>query len=355
MSQISTLINCPQLQSQINNTFGADPTKYNEGVPFTQFVLSDFNTSNTEQKLSSRTAPGGGKRREVELVYSPRLSESGVSNSTGREDCTSTNQVGELSELYTIGDTYIQEDILIDPMHLIDKCQDNASYFADKMMQLIDVMDRTLETKLVNSLALLNGTFAVGEPDVTVKTKTVKTARASAQGSGLDTNAWVQTVQATRYAGYPTAPIVFASRAYEEYARSIQAGCCYADWGYDVSKLAADYGQAVLGGYRFDNAFGTNQYMTAAAGALQLLEWQEYEGPRGINVVDTEVYKQTVLISPRTGAKYDIKMNMDCNGKISIFARKYYKLVTMPTDVFLLDDRLSGVNRVNLFKITNPA
>lgn len=348
MSQINTVINCPEIQKWINNLFTIqDPTLITEPLVLTEYLLSPANRSGAEQSLKQQVAPGGGKKRIVQVKYSPRLSEAEVQENEGNTDCVANPAPGETTAEYEVGDDYVQVSAQIDPRELSLICDDNTEYAARKVAQIMNALERKIETMSYSQLALLNGKFSVGEPDVTGDVKTVTTRKADGTFS---TDALTQVPTATRYAAYPGAPILFGGRQWGVYMREVNAGCCAID-GINVSDLAAQYGMGFVESYRADDAFGDGGAMTVAPGAVQMLEYLEYEGMANI---DLGTVQQMVVVSPITGQRFDMKVNIDCNGVFNFFLRKTFKLVTMPNDVFYSDDRLSGVNFVNEFQIDNP-
>jgi len=347
MSQINTLVNCPELQTELNDLFTCDPTLITEPLVLQAFLRSPANLGGT--RMQQMLSPGGGKSRIVEVVYSPRLDEGNVQVDTGRDDCTNENVIGETSTTYDVGNSYVQQPLVIKPFELRYKCEENTRYMAKKIQQAINVLSRKRETVLFEQLALMNGNFAVGEPNVTAKVKTVQTRDADGKFS---TDMFTEIGTASRYASYCGNPIVIGGRNVGKYMREVSAGCCSMD-GINVADLAAQYGMGFIESYRADDSFGDDNFFTVAPGAIQIIDWLEYEGPEGINYIDTGIYKQMVLVDPFTGYKYDVKINVDCNGNHNIFIRSYFKLISLPTDVFYSTDRLAGVNFINQYAIDN--
>ncbi len=105
---------------------------------------------------------------------------------------------------------------------------------------------------------------------------------------------------------------------------------------------------------RISNKLGSNaDFLTMASGAVQLLSWNEFMGPRGINVIDQESYKQTVIRDPRTGIPIDFQLNNDC-GKIHVNLKIHAEAKGLPTDMFQSGDRYNNVTYVNKYQISNP-
>lgn len=353
MSSLNEFIDCPDFQANLNGYFGENPQLFMEPIVLTSFLQSEMNAVDGLQvKLTDLVSPGNGKMRTVQLTYIPRFLESDVEVGTGREDCTSSNVVGETSQLYNIEETdYIQDSLVLDYWLLKKRCQANADYAAQVIQQLIDNVTRKRESMLYADLATMYGSFSAGEPDVTLDVKSIETAFANGT---LNPDGMAEMVTATRYAGYNRGPVVFNGRAMGIYFRKINAGCCSID-GVDIDQLHAQYGFVSLESYRADDAFGDDGFITVNPGAAQILEWSEYEGdPDNLNFIDTPQFKAMPIIDPRTGSKYDMKWVMDCNGKISIFIRSWFKLASLPADAWYVGDRLNGVNWINRFEINNP-
>lgn len=355
MSQLNGLISCPQIQGDLIEFWDTcDPTKYREDTPLQNILNSSINSmGGNPKKMQERVSPGGGKVRQVEYIYSPRILTSEVSSNTGRDSCVSTNTIGETSMIVDVPEDYVQYDFLISPMELREKCKSNRLYFAEKLQQAIDVIIRLREERLTNSLELMYGGFSVGEPNVAAKIKTVAT-RQGVGSPNLDTDALSQISVSTTYAGYCDRPIILGGREMYDYMSKLRAGCCYTDGGYDIRAMLDQYGMMFVNSMFADAAFGTDGFISFAPGAIQLIEWLEYEGPDGnLNMVDTEALKFTVITDPRTGARLDLKIVLDCFGNYSVFLRSYFKLITLPTDMYYSGDRLYGVNQLNRFRINN--
>jgi len=340
-----SLISCPEIQGQLNEAF---PTFQREPAPLTEFLLSPMNTDGVLQKSVS---PGRGKSRRVELIYTPRPLESEVSTSRS-SDCSSTNVAGEESEQYEVGDTVYEYRETMPMTQLRDKCEDNALYMARMVLRMMDVVTRKIETANYAQIALMKGKFATGIPGTIDGSDNYQVAMLDANGK-FDYDAFQKVGTATKYTGYNSTPVVLGGFTTEAYFKTVNAGCCSTS-GVDISALAAQYGMAVLTSYRADAAFGSDKFMTMEPRSIQMINWNEYEGERGIDVVDTETYKQTILIDPATGLPYDFKFYMDCDGQITITVRSYNKLVSLPVDMFKVGDRMRGVTFVNGFAIVNP-
>lgn len=348
MSQLSTYVNCPEIQTAYDRMFQeCDPQLTVEPLVLTDFFQSPENTNNV---LSTRVSPGNGKIRTVEMLYSPRLSEADVLVGDGNTLCESPNTIGETTATYTLEDTdYYLTSAQINPRDLTRRCEDNAVFFARKINQLVNQLARKRESAMFAQLALMNGNFATSIPGTIVsKTKTVSTLDADGK---FVTDMFTAIGTDARYNSYCSAPIVIGGYTAGKYFREVKAGCC-AVAGVNVFDLAAQYGMSFLESYRADTAFGTDYFMVVDKGAVQLLQHSAYEGE--MNFLDLGTLQQMSFMDPATGLKYDIKINIDCNGIFNIFVSSWSKLVGLPNDMYYADDRLSGVTFVNRYRIVNP-
>ena len=178
MSQLSTLVNCPEIQVFLNGMFAnQDPTLITEPLVLTEFLLSPANRSGVQFSLKEVVAPGGGKKRQVDVVYSPRLSETEVAENEGNTDCTANPAPGDTTATYDVGDDYVQISAQINPRELTRICEENTAFFARKIAQIMNALERKIETMNYSQLALLAGSFSAGEPNVTADVKTVSTRK----------------------------------------------------------------------------------------------------------------------------------------------------------------------------------
>lgn len=348
MSQLNNYVNCPEIQTAYDRMFmECDPQLTLEPLVLTDFLQSPENTNNV---LQNRVSPGNGKIREVDMLYSPRLSEADVLVGEGNTLCESPNTIGETTTRYTLEDTdYYLSSVQINPRDLTRRCEDNAVFFARKINQLINQVARKRETAMFAQLLGLNGNFAVGIPGtITNDIKEVATRDADDK---FVTDMFTAIGADARYNSYCSNPIVIGGYATGQYFREVKAGCCSLP-GINVFDLAAQYGMAFLESYRADTTFGADGFMVVDKGAIQMLQHSEYEGE--LNFLDLGTLQQMSFMDPATGIRYDIKINIDCNGIFNVFVSSWAKLVGLPTDMYYADDRLSGVTFVNQYKIVNP-
>ena len=87
---------------------------------FTEFIISN---ANTDGILQQQINPGGGKKRTVDLIYSPRIPKDEITDDCTKV-CTSTNDLGDKTETYEIGDDCVQFNWKIPLNELSTRCQD---------------------------------------------------------------------------------------------------------------------------------------------------------------------------------------------------------------------------------------
>lgn len=347
MSHIgSGLIPCPQIQEDLNTQFTRSvPNNRMEPQGFTDFVVSSINTDNYIQNL---VAPGRGKKRQVELVYTPPILEGEIST-TPVKKCTSDNEAGQLSETYELGDEGVQYDETFDLLHMAEMCKDNSLWLAQRIQAIMDGLYKKIGTINAQQLLTLYGAFGDGVDGVANDIKTVST-RKSDGSPNIDALAEIEF--ASMITGYNTTPYVFGLGEIYKYFKKVAASCCAAD-GLNLETFAAQNSIVFAPDRKIDREWN-GDFVTLVPGAVQMLQWLEFEGERGINVIDDDSYKQTVLTDPRTGIRYDFQLKNDC-GKININLKLVHKLVGLPTDMYSSGDPFNGVTFVNRYKISNPA
>lgn len=344
----NSLITCPTLQDRLNDHFlKCDPTRLREPIPFLEFLTSPTNTSNVIQKQISA---GNGKIRSVELVYEPRLNENEVSTSAV-QSCSAGSEAGQRSETYTldttVGSSYSEKFVLTS---LAEICESDDSYIARRIQYGMDVMIRKMATTTMGQVNALKGAF--GPNVATVNGSNELVVQTKKSNGDIDTNFIEQISFAALDTAYCGIPYIFGYDEIHKAFKRVKAGCCATD-GLNVGDFARNEGMVFFTDYRVADAFGANHFISVDAGALQLLTYNEFQGPRGIRVIDTEDYKQTIVRDPATGIPFDFTWKFDC-GSIYMQLKLAHKLIGMPNDMFFVDDRLFEVTGVNEYLITNP-
>lgn len=354
MSYISNLIVCPDLQDRLNNSyFGCDKSSmlavHETGL--TQFLFSPINTNN---KLRQVVAPGNGKLRSVDLIYSPRIPAGDVSTSINRESCVSVTPRGELSANYTMDTNQgVEIEWKIIAENLKTHCQANEDYFNQEMLRSMSALTRRMDIILAAQSFLLLGNFGKGEDNVVGKIKTIATRRSVALGGGLSDDFITEIQYAAMNAGYCANPFILGFGEIFKSFTKLAAACC-ADNGMNVAVLAQSLGLtgSFIPDSNIKDVLGANgDFLMFDPGAVQVLTYNAFEG-YGLEI-DQPTFMQRVIVDPRTGIPYDLQVKFDC-GYWHFRLSVAFKAVGVPTDQFFIGDRFYGTTGVNEFKITNP-
>lgn len=343
---VSGLIDCPQIQEDLNTQFTRSaPNNRMEPQGFTDFVVSKLNTDGT---IQNKVSPGGGKKRKVELVYTPPILESEIGTNPERK-CTSDNEAGQLSEEYELGDSGVQYDEVLDIDNMASMCKDNGLWFAERIQAIMDGLYKKIGTINAQQLSTLYGAFGTGVDGVLNDIKTVSTKKLDGSPN-IDMLAEIEF--ASLDTGYGGTPYIFGFGEAYKYYKKVAASCCASD-GLDLSVFAAQNSSVFVSDKKIDRELN-GDFITLIPGAVQMLHWLQFEGPEGINVINDQSYKQTVITDPRTGIRYDLQIKVDC-GKIFVNLKLVHKLIGLPTDMYSVGDPYHGVTFVNRYKISNPS
>jgi hypothetical protein len=348
MSSLTTFVDCPNLQSRLEDTFCMGAS---EPLPIIGFL---FSPENNAQLLERNAVPTAGKKRIVELVYSRRVLEAEVTNTIDYDTCTSTDKRGETSTTFDIDITKgVQIDKKFDLVDLVTRCENNDMYFARLVSDLIDGAERKMETQAATYLAALAGGFSVNDKDYddTAVVGSTKIIRTRLSDGSLDySNGWSQILQTARLNAYCSAPVVIGEYEIGRYFEAIKVGCC-ANTGIDFASVAQGL-PTYLPSYRMTDALAsTSKFMALAAGAA-LPVWFNLYGGANVNVLNDDANVATIVVS-RRGIPFDLRVTRDCNS-ISVVVSLAWDLFSAPSDMFENSDPLDGVNFINKFEISNP-
>jgi len=345
------LISCPQLQADIDNYFTAgNPALATEPNGLTKFLLSPLNTQGV---LQSQVSSGSGKLRQVELIYTPQYLESEISTSTSKS-CTNANEKGQLSSTYEItqgSGVQVQEKFDIGNMALM--CKDNSLWFASRIQAMMRGLVNKMSTVIATEAVALTGVFGTGDLNqdgsaIALDQKVISTKRADGT---IDPDGFQEILFSSMNAAYPSVPFVFGFGDIYKYMQKINFGCCTND-GFDLANFVSQNDLVFMADKKVSTALGgINEFLTAGAGALQILTYNEFLGE--FNTVNDESYKQGVINDPETGLNFDIQIKNDC-GTVYVSLKLDFKTVGLPDDMFAVGDPFAGVTYVNKYTITNP-
>ncbi len=342
---VSDFATCPAIQDNLEAAFTqVNPSTITEPIMFTELLLSD---ANRDGVLQEQTAPGNGKKRDVELIYSPRIPEDNVKDNQARV-CSSTCDIGDRTATFTIDEDGVAFDWRVDITDLATRCEDDGLWLAKKIAQVMNGLLRKLELKNITQAAALFGNFDLNEDNVDVND--VKTVRTQLAG-----NPSIDFISEIAFASmnmaYPSNPIVVGWDEISKAFTKLKATCC-ADNGLDIAELARQEGIAFMNSKKIRDVLPANNFFTMALGSLQLLWYNEFMGPKGLRVSNDDSYIQGILVHPRLGLPFDYILSNNC-GVVSFQLKLATKVVGMPADMFCAGDTLDGVTYVNEYAIDN--
>lgn len=341
---LSELTVCPNIQDEINAFFPLCPV--NEFMPLFEWINSPINNRGLRKAVN----PGEGKVRTVTVTYTPRILESDVQEGVANPSCNNDNFIGDRYTNYTIDtDDNVGHGFYMAPEKLAYACKSNPQYFMERLMDLIDVVDRKLATKHTDDIAALIGNWA-DNVETTGGHLILQTQDSDGKFNpflmpDLDL-AMVKT-------GFCPERFVFGGTDLYRWFRAVIAGCCSQE-GINVGELFQAYGVAFAYDRRFESVFGTNEGIAVGAGALQLLTYNRADWMVGMpsNYVDMGSEISVTIVSPRTGVPMDLTVTYNC-GKISVNLVATTKLVGMPADMFFQGDFMEGVTYVAPIAVDN--
>jgi hypothetical protein len=356
-SIISPLVAAPALQAQLNSLYqNLNPT---EPTPLTAFLSSSTNMQGM-QMVAQNTAPGNGKVRKVQLIYTPRILESQVS-STLTTDCTSNNEPAQSSHEYQIDtDTGFQYSETFNIRDLSIAIQDNADYVGTRIRAGLDVIRRSMETEFTTALATQVGKFATTD-DTADSTRTFKSVKTQYSDGKFNEDLLSQVYFSSRQASFASKPFIFGTGISERYFQALKAPAS-TQWGLDLAKYV-DNEYVFLPSYRIGSAFnrvsgGTTyeRFVALDVNNFFILQYNKFEGMVGLNTLDASNagFVQDILIDPLTGLKFNYKwVYSPCGEKASVFISTAAQLASVPNDMYTSGDRLYQVKGSLVFEINN--
>ena len=354
----SSLVACQTLQEDLTTVWQAEGTAgSDEMIPLEEVLMSQANSREIQQRM----APGNGKKREVELKYTPRLTESEVEENVDNPKCTATNKSGEFSQTYTMPDENIGYSELLEIDDFTNWCGDNGTRFLQRVNAIADVLERKVATQHAQEFALLAGTWG---------TNIFTTGNAAGNVNSSDEYVW-----ATRYSDGKPDPeamgnlsvarmkaglnnvVGFGGTSAWTYFNALNIGCCSQD-GMDLMEAMNRFGLSYAYDKRLEAALGNNgvnKLMLYRLGSVVPLfytnnQWKNGAAP----IFQGGDYLHTGIFSPRTGMPMDLTIKDNC-GALSISVAVSTKLIAVPNDQFQTNDPYFGRNGVAKVLISNPS
>lgn len=356
MSVFSTLVDCPNLQVYLDEAFGR-PGNITDRSTFLEYLLSEAG----RQGLSFRIAPGNGKIRNVEVLYSQRYLENEVSTNTANPNCTPGEPYSDRITTYTMDTSAnFTKSTTFEIGDLERTCRTNPDIFMDMLSKDIDVVERRVATAMATKAATsLIGKWAsdtLNQDGTTITNPNLVVATKLANGN-IDPTLYTTIDNAKQTTGYD-AGMVFSNQLLTRYAKLAETGCCVTDQGVDLAEQLARFGVVFSWDRRVAAALaaigGTPDGLFVAPGSLALVTYLKSEWSNGVPMVRESANYLYMPIFGATGLPMDLTVKDDC-GQVTISVTATPELFGMPDDIFQAGDIYEGVTGVNAIKITNPS
>lgn len=346
----------PALQVELNKIFLAMPK---EAAPETQFLASALNTNRV---LETSVVPGGtGQYRQVQVIYTPRITEGETSTSL-TTDCNDGLPAGDLTTTYEIDPSVgVQHKETVSLADLQCRLETMPDYFARRVMAILDVVRRKMATGVASQMTLLNGRFATDNGEKNLSNgnylKTVNTKYPAAiDGGKISPEALQEIVFSANNSGFNSKPWVFGYGEIYRYMQLFNSTATVSDQGLNFLDFYQQAGANFLPSMRIHQALNGNtsgnKFLVVDLGALHLLQFNKYDSPSYKEPQGNTV--MGIIVDPLTGIEYNYKYFLNpCGEKVTILVSTAYKVVGLPDDMYAGGDRLEETNGVLTFAITN--
>ena len=347
------LIECSTLQVALEEVWQASPVT--EMMP-----LEDVLTSAENQRgITQLILPGNGKKRNVEVTYSPRLTESVVEENVDNPRCSTETKYGNLATTYSMPDQNLGYAETVSNADMRNSCLGpNSSYILSRITAIADVLERAVATQHAEEFALLagtwgNGIFATGNAAGQVNTSDEYVWATRYSDGRVNPEAWGQLSIARMKAGLGDT-IGFGGTTAWSYLNASMAGCCSQD-GINLIDAMNRFGMGYAYDKRLEAALASDdKFMVYRLGSVQPLFYVENPWLEGVapGVIGSN-YTHTSIFGPRTGMPMDLTISDNC-GQVTLAVAVSTKLIAVPNDQFFSGDEYFGINGVAKVKITNP-
>lgn len=339
MSSVSNFVAASNVQAALEEGFMGLSGRVTSGAASTEFLLSALNTDGF---LNANIAPGGGKERIVELYYQQRLLESEIYTSANPV-CTGGDEPGDLSTTYNLDTTVgVSYPWTVELRDIEPGIIANDLWVANQVQRAMTGLAEKINTSVASKLVLNVGDFRDGSTSKNTKTK-------SGNANVFDL------IEDVKYEmgelEYMGSPIVLGWGETKKYFEAINANCC-ADTGRDLREYAMQNDIVFIGDRKIETAAGSDNFIAMAPGAAQFVQFNQFDGPSGVNLVEDNTYTQGVLQDPNTGLVYDYIAKLDC-GSWHFQLKTSFDVFFLPSDMYRVDDDLYGTNNILKFAISN--
>jgi len=339
----SSFVSCPNIQERLDaGYFNADPTMFPGHINTLRAVTSPMNESGI---LQNQIDSKNGHYRQVEVVYQPRMTDATSVSAT--LNCAAGAEYGETSRVYNIDPNVgASRRWSIGLDDLAPRCENDETYIARQLAMQMQAIKRFMNQEAVTFIATNNGSFAAN-PGSTVPSGTQLVTKTKNTTTGVFLDDFLSdVVYQYQLAEAWDRPIIIGGELVQKYMTALKSHCC-ATVNVDLQAMMNSDAQSY---FFFEPRIGTaqgnsNGFAFLAPGGVQMIRYNAFRGANGIRVIDDQSIKKGTISDPETGLEFDYYAQLDCN-QWKFFIGLSYKFVTLPSDVFFLNDQLRGVNYI---------
>jgi hypothetical protein len=302
--------------------------------------------------MQNQIDKGNGHYRQVELVYQPRQNYADVSSSSNFE-CGAGTDIRQASTVYEIDpNTGSGLSRKFNLGEFAEACENDDTFVAFQIRDMIQAVIANMEyDSLTTAVTLIGKNKTNGNYGV------INGATKNSSGLFVSTLAEKISYEFLMQEYVGDIKLIGGSSDYMTYFQSNSGTVSFSTLIANSTEIKRAY--AMLDPYfstYFDTIFGANEILAFIPGQLQLLTYLRYRGSRGIRNIDTETYKQGVIIDPISGMAFDyVAQFNECDGGTwTLHVGLSHKLVAIPNDFYNSTDPLYQTNGVANFKIVNP-
>jgi len=342
----NSFVSCPNIQERLDaGYFNADPTMFPGHINTLRAVTSPMNESGI---LQNQIDTKNGHYRQVEVVYQPRMTDS-TTSSSATLNCAAGPEFGETSRVYNIDpNTGASRRWSIGLDDLAPRCENDESYIARQLAMHMQAIKRYINQEAVTFIGTSNGLYSA-DPGSTVNVaRTLLTTRTKAQNVSYvyADDFMSDVIYQYQLAEAWDRPIIIGGELVQKYMTALKSHCC-ATVNVDLQQMMNSDAQSY---FFFEPRIGAaqgnaNGFAFLAPGGVQMIRYNAFRGADGIRVIDDQSIKKGTISDPETGLEFDYYAQLDCN-QWKFFMGLSYKFVTLPSDVFFLNDQLRGVNYI---------
>lgn len=339
----SSFVSCPNIQERLDaGYFNADPTMFPGHINTLRAVTSPMNESGI---LQNQIDSKNGHYRQVEVVYQPRMTDATSVSAT--LNCAAGAEYGETSRVYNIDPNVgASRRWSIGLDDLAPRCENDETYIARQLAMQMQAIKRFMNQEAVTFIATNNGSFAAN-PGSTVPSGTQLVTKTKNTTTGVFLDDFLSdVVYQYQLAEAWDRPIIIGGELVQKYMTALKSHCC-ATVNVDLQAMMNSDAQSY---FFFEPRIGaaqgnSNGFAFLAPGGVQMIRYNAFRGANGIRVIDDQSIKKGTISDPETGLEFDYYAQLDCN-QWKFFIGLSYKFVTLPSDVFFLNDQLRGVNYI---------